>query len=51
MIKCIKGKSTSKIIERIKMELSAVFFDVDGTIAETEEFIENHLMNHLRSLV
>ena len=38
LIECIKNKSSSKIIERIKMELSAVFFDVDGTVAETENY-------------
>ena len=38
LIKCTKNKSSSKIIERIKNELSAVFFDVDGTIAETENY-------------
>ena len=38
LIKCVEGKSTSKIIEGLKMDLSAVLFDVDGTIAETEDF-------------
>ena len=38
LIDFVANKSTTKIIERIKkMLLSAVFFDVDGTIAETEE--------------
>ena len=37
LIKCVRGKSTSNIIRKIKMLLSAVIFDVDGTISETEE--------------
>ena len=32
------------------MELSAVLFDVDGTIAETEEFHRKFSMRPLRSL-
>ena len=33
------------------MELSAVFFDVDGTIAETENFHRKALMMHLKNLI
>ena len=33
------------------MELSAVFFDVDGTIVRQKTFIENHSMNLLKNLI
>ena len=33
------------------MELSAVFFDVDGTVAETENYHGKHLMMLLKSLI
>ena len=39
LIKCTKNKSTSKIIERIKMELSAVFLMLMGQLKQ-KIFIE-----------
>ena len=37
MIKCTKINLLLKLLKELKMELSAVF-DVDGTIAETENY-------------